>query len=414
MIIFRSQEARRVVMLVSAVLIGSIVIGLLLIQSITEDYKRNLLSHDTALAGALSKTGVSSNQIAAAFSAEKTADEVSAGEKILQAAGFHQSIHYSLIPEALSFRQKYFLVILLIFIAFSAVIAATLLVSIRSHEKRMVQANQALQRFMHGETQIRLEDTSEDSLSQLFTTINGMATSLTTHMLKEKQNKEFLKDTISDISHQLKTPLAALQMYTEIIGEEKTDNAVVKKFTLKSENELKRMENLIRNLLKLARLDADAIPLEKKKLNFKKLLEELAEEFYTRAELENKTLSLVCPDGTLLEGDGDWLLEAISNIIKNAFEHTLAGNRIEILCEETPLMITLSIKDNGTGIHPQDLPFVFKRFYRSRFSQNRQGTGIGLTLSKTMIEKHGGSILVESELDKGTAFHLFFPKLTNS
>lgn len=91
-----------------------------------------------------------------------------------------------------------------------------------------------------------------------------------------------------------------------------------------------------------------------------------------------------------------------------------AGDAVDIVCDETPVVIRITIKDNGKGIHPGDIHSVFKRFYRSRFSKDKQGIGIGLTLSKAIVEKHGGSIMVESELGKGTAFHLAFPKAYES
>jgi signal transduction histidine kinase len=105
-------------------------------------------------------------------------------------------------------------------------------------------------------------------------------------------------------------------------------------------------------------------------------------------------------------------MEAIGNIIKNALDHTNSQNKIEVCCSETPLSIQITIKDNGAGIHPEDLHHIFKRFYRSRFSKEKQGIGIGLALSKSIIEKHGGTITVQSELGKGAAFNLFFPKLS--
>ena len=266
---------------------------------------------------------------------------------------------------------------------------------------------------MNGHHNVRLNDNEEGSLARLFSSVNAMATSLTAHIAKEKQRKEFLKDTISDISHQLKTPLAALRMYNEIIREENTGNNVVDEFAEKSGNEITRMQSLTESLLKLARLDAGAIELTERTCHIKSILQNAIGRFLTRAEKENKALTLDCDDGIVLNCDEGWFLEAVSNVIKNALDHTEAGDKVEIRCDETPVVIRITIKDSGKGIHPGDIHSVFKRFYRSRFSKDTQGAGIGLALAKTIMEKHGGSIMVESEWGKGAVFHLVFPKLTN-
>ncbi|MPN60207.1 Sensor protein SrrB [bioreactor metagenome] len=103
----------------------------------------------------------------------------------------------------------------------------------------------------------------------------------------------------------------------------------------------------------------------------------------------------------------------MGNIIKNALDHTEAKGRIEISCEDTAVLTEIVIRDNGAGIHPEDIHHVFKRFYRSRFSKDKTGVGIGLSLSKAIVELHGGTVAVSSKLGEGAEFHLIFPKLTN-
>ena len=296
---------------------------------------------------------------------------------------------------------------------FRSLLLSTLFIFFVWQDRKFEKANRDILSFMYGNKDIRLSDNEEGIVSQLFSSINMMATSLTAHITKEKQTKEFLKNTISDISHQLKTPLTALKMYNEIVQEENTNNVVVDSFNIKSCNQLERMEYLIQNLLKLSRLDADAIELAKSNCLMKDLLEGVVISFSTRAKSENKSITLMCNSYIMLNCDGDWILEAISNIIKNALDHTVSRNEVQILCDETPVLICITIKDNGSGIHTEDIHYIFKRFYRSRFSKDKDGIGIGLTLAKTIVEKHGGSITVESTLNQGTTFYLTFPKLTN-
>ena len=104
----------------------------------------------------------------------------------------------------------------------------------------------------------------------------------------------------------------------------------------------------------------------------------------------------------------DWMLETVDNIVKNALDHTENGDTVEIKWQKSASMVQIQIKDNGCGIHPEDIHHIFKRFYRSRFSKDKQGLGLGLPLAKMIIEAHNGTIEVTSELQKGTTFTLNF------
>jgi signal transduction histidine kinase len=398
---------------ITAVLLLFTLLGQLVAKHMADDYKQNMISHDYGIAGYLTHGELEETNIVQAFTLEKTENDVETGQELLQKSGYTRYIQNSLLPEVERFHRKFSVILLVLSVMFSAAILSAVLYFALMHDKKIENANMDIQSFMNGNVSIRLDDYVESSLSKLFTSVNAMATAQAAHIAKEKQNKEFLRDTISDISHQLKTPLSALKMYNEIMQDEKTGNDVVDSFTLKSERELNRMEILIQNLLKLARLDADSIELENKTQNLKKFLEDSIRGFRIRADLEDKAILLHCNENITFSFDEDWLMEAVGNIIKNALDHTNAKDKIEIQCGETPLLTTITITDTGTGIHSEDIHHIFKRFYRSRFSKDNQGIGIGLALSKAIVEKHGGSITVDSELNKGASFHLVFPKLSN-
>ena len=131
--------------------------------------------------------------------------------------------------------------------------------------------------------------------------------------------------------------------------------------------------------------------------------------FAYRAKQEQKEIVLSGADDISLFCDRDWLSEAIGNIVKNALDHTEKGDTIHIKWKALPSAVQITVKDNGCGIHPEDLHHIFKRFYRSRFSKDTQGIGLGLPLAKAIIEAHGGLIEVESELGIGTSFIMNFP-----
>ena len=258
--------------------------------------------------------------------------------------------------------------------------------------------------YLIGDTDARIECDDEGEMYRLFHSVNTLVSVLNAHIENEFRTKEFLKDTISDISHQLKTPLAALNIYNGILQSETENLPDLKEFTILSEQELDRIEALVQNLLKITRLDAGAIILEKNFENVSDMMHDIEQHFAYRAKQEQKELSLSGDDDIMLFCDREWMIEAVSNLVKNAFDHTDAGKHICIEWKQMSDMLQIVVEDNGCGIHSEDVYHIFKRFYRSRFSKDTQGIGLGLPLAKTIVELHGGNIKVDSVLGKGSAF----------
>ncbi len=248
----------------------------------------------------------------------------------------------------------------------------------------------------------------EGELNKLFHKINSLASTLNAHAENELKSKEFLKDTISDISHQLKTPLTALNIYNGILQDESENFPAIQEFAQLSEQELDRIETLVQNLLKITKLDAGTIVIDKKMENISEIMESVKRHFSFRAEKEGKKITLSGNRNLDLLCDRNWLTEAIDNIVKNALDHTEKGDCISIKWECFASVVQIIIKDNGSGIHPEDLYHIFKRFYRSRYSKDTQGIGLGLPLAKAIIEAHNGTIEVNSELGRGTSFIINF------
>ena len=278
-----------------------------------------------------------------------------------------------------------------------------------------------MKEYTSGNENSRIECNDEGELYLLFHEINSLVSILNAHTEKEMKSKLFLRDTLSDISHQLKTPLAALNVYHGIIQEEAKDLSTIKDFTALSEQELDRIETLVQNLLKITKLDAGTVLMEKNNENVSDMISDVERRFQYRIEQEEKRLILAGDDTVTLLCDRNWFMEAISNIVKNAIDHTEKGNTVSIEWKQFASIVQIIIKDNGLatgyqfvvkdngcGIHPEDLYFIFKRFYRSRFSKDTQGVGLGLSLAKSIIEAHGGTIRVDSELNVGTTFVMDF------
>ncbi len=258
--------------------------------------------------------------------------------------------------------------------------------------------------YLIGDTDVRIECDDEGEMYKLFHSVNTLVSVLNAHIENEFRTKEFLKDTISDISHQLKTPLAALNIYNGILQSETENLPEIKEFTILSEQELDRIEALVQNLLKITRLDAGTIILEKNFENVSDMMHDIEQHFAYRAKQEQKELILSGDDDITLFCDREWMIEAVSNLVKNAFDHTDAGKHICVEWKQMSDMLQIVVEDNGCGIHSEDVYHIFKRFYRSRFSKDTQGIGLGLPLAKTIVELHGGNIKVDSVLGKGSAF----------
>lgn len=304
--------------------------------------------------------------------------------------------------------QRFSLFLLLVFVLSGGAILAVGCSYFKKQNQVMEQAVSQINAYLDGDHNARIECDDEGELYRLFHTVNSLAAVLNAHADNELREKEFLKNTISDISHQLKTPLAALNIYNGLLQDGDMELSAVKEFADLSEQELDRIEILVQNLLKITKLDAGAIVLEKTTENVADMLRDVELHFAYRAKQEHKELVLSGPEEVLLFCDRDWLTEAIDNIVKNALDHTESGDAVHITWKALPNAVQIAVKDNGCGIHPEDLHHIFKRFYRSRFSQDKQGIGLGLPLAKTIVEAHSGTIEVDSELGKGTTFTMNF------
>ena len=273
------------------------------------------------------------------------------------------------------------LVIILCMVGMGAVILIFGYGYFKEQNEVMETAVSQIKEYISGNHEARIDCDEEGEVYRLFHEVNSLVTILNAHVEQERRSKQFLKNTISDISHQLKTPMTSMLVITD---------------------------TLVQNLLKITKLDAGSIVLEKKPEDVAEMMNNVELRFSYRAEQEQKKLVLFGEEDIFLSCDRDWILEAVDNIVKNAMDHTKSGDTIEIKWRKSASIVQIQIKDNGSGIHPEDLHHIFKRFYRSRFSKDQQGIGLGLPLAKMIIEAHNGTIEVNSELGKGTMFTISF------
>ena len=234
-----------------------------------------------------------------------------------------------------------------------------------------------------------------------------------TNILKEKvellnNEKIFLNEVISDISHQLKTPMTSLIILNDLMYEDLPKETKIE-FLDKIKSQLNRMEWLIKSILKLSKVEAKVIDFEKKEVKVSELIKKSISPSLIPMEIKNIELTVNGDENISYIGDINWSCEAFINIIKNCVEHTDINGKINISYEENPLYCEVVIKDSGEGIDKKDLPHIFKRFYKGKSSKD-DSVGIGLAMAKSIIESQNGDIYVKSEKNKGSEFHIIFHK----
>ena len=404
------KETKTLFIVITAVCLISFLLAGGIAAFLAKSFQRELLLHDYGVAGHLlnQENGLSIS----AFTSQPDENDIRRGREALASVGYDETAPMRFLPAVRAYRNQAMLSVFLLLIFPFGAIFLSLSLYLRRQHGIFRSAEHAIRRFLDGNADSRIECSQDGDWYSLFHAVNEMAAILSAHAENQRQTKKFLQDIISDVSHQMKTPLSALKMYHEIMESHKDDAAVVKNFTEKSQREIRRMEDVIYTLLKLARLDAGMIRMEKAPENLFLLMQDVSERFETRAEREHKTITLSGKEDVVLSCDALWISEAVGNIVKNALEYTEDGGRIEIKWSQSPFLTQIEISDDGKGIHPEDLYNIFKRFYRSRFSSDVQGIGLGLPLAKSIVEAHGGAISVTGSLGEGTTFTLSFFNLT--
>ena len=367
--------------------------------------RRVLVERELAAVSYLLEEGVPPAVAASAWNHTKVTEE---GEELLEKIGHttHTQSYLLLLAEQTSLPL--ILSLLSEGILFGAVLLGSAGLYFQRREKLYERAEKVVAQYGDNRFDGHLSAEGPGAVYQLFWRIEQLALSLQAKSEMEYKAKEFLKDMISDISHQLKTPLAALNMYMEIMTEEAAHEETVKKFTEKSMQSLNRMEQLIQSLLKIARLDTGNIVFEKRRCFVAEIAAEAAADFLERGKREGKKILLDADLEETVFCDFEWTKEAVGNLVKNALDHTERGGIIRISWKRSPAMVCLNVEDNGYGIAPEDIHHIFKRFYRSRRSGSRQGAGLGLPLAKLIVEDQGGNLSVQSVLGEGAVFRMAF------
>lgn len=301
---------------------------------------------------------------------------------------------------------KYVILSVSVCIAFGLAFAVLFLGYLKIQKKQTMDIAKRIERINLGDYSLQIDRNSEDELSLLDNQIYRTAVKFREQAENSRKDKENLQKSLSDISHQLKTPLTSIIVMVEnILDDDDMPLEIRREFLNDIKHNTNTISFLVQSLLKLSKLDAEAVKFRYEQVEVKSIVDECIKNTAVMAEILGVRLETDCND-IILNCDRKWICEAITNIIKNCIEHSQNGN-IKITADQNKLYTKISIKDNGSGITKEDLPHIFERFYKGKNSSD-DSVGIGLSLAKTIIEKQGGYISVSSELNKGSEFVIKF------
>ncbi len=265
-----------------------------------------------------------------------------------------------------------------------------------------------LKRINGGDYALDVRDNAEGELSILKNEIYKVTVALRERGDMLQREKEALSGALSDISHQLKTPLTSMLIMTDLLSDDDLPADKRRAFTTRMRIQIERLQWLVSALLKMSRLDAGTVQFKPKRIPAHRLVERACAPLLIPIELKNQTLH-IGTDGAQLTCDENWTCEALLNVLKNCVEHTPEGGGISVFCEENPLFTQIRVADTGPGIDEADMPHIFTRFYRGRHAAE-DSVGIGLAMAAAIVQGQGGSIQASSGQGRGSTFTLRFPK----
>ncbi len=266
-----------------------------------------------------------------------------------------------------------------------------------------------LRQISSGDYSLDVRDNQEGELSILKNDIYKVTLMLSEQSALLQEDKIKLTNAISDISHQLKTPLTSMTVMADLLSDPELHVEKRMEFTRKITIQLERIGWLVSSLLKFSKIDAGTVRFKKDTIRVNKLVQKSLEPMLIPIDIKEQRVLIEGEDTTAFVGDLNWTSEAIINILKNCVEHTPTGGVITISFTENALFTEIVIADNGKGIPKAELPYIFKRFYKGK-NANEDSVGIGLALAQSIITEQNGTIDVMSEEGRGTQFRIKFYK----
>lgn len=316
----------------------------------------------------------------------------------------------SVILENYTDFQKFIIIDINTLIVFILILSIIFFKYNQSESKKINEITKYIEEINRGNYRLNIEENTEDELSILKNELYKITVMLKEVAENSQKDKTTLKDSLSDISHQIKTPITSiLIMLDNILSDENMPEDIKKDFIKDIKREIINIKFLVESILKLSKIDSNSIKFIKKEVFIKDIIDEAVKNVSMLSELKNIEIIVSGDDSIKTICDLKWQVEAITNILKNCIEHSYENRKIYINYNQNNMYTELKIEDNGTGIDAKDLPHIFERFYKGKNSSS-DSVGIGLALSKSIIESNNGYIQVDSELNKGTTFIIKYLK----
>lgn len=306
--------------------------------------------------------------------------------------------------------QKFIIIDISTLIVFILILSIIFFKYNHSESKKINEITKYIEEINRGNYKLNIEENTEDELSILKNELYKITIMLKEVAENSQKDKTTLKDSLSDISHQIKTPITSiLIMLDNILSDENMPEDIKKDFIKDIKREIVNIKFLVESILKLSKIDSNSIKFIKKEVLIKDIINEAVKNVSMLSELKNIEIIVSGDDSIKTICDLKWQVEAITNILKNCIEHSYENRKIYINYNQNNMYTELKIEDNGTGIDAKDLPHIFERFYKGKNSSS-DSVGIGLALSKSIIESNNGYIQVDSKLNKGTTFIIKYLK----
>lgn len=273
--------------------------------------------------------------------------------------------------------------------------------------------SQNLDYLLHTQEPLQFVPDTEGELALLSSEIQKLTQRLLEQAEDVQKDKMYLKDSITDISHQIRTPLTSVRLLLSQLQRAEMNQEEKRVCLMEIRRQLTRIEWQVSVLLKIARLDSGTVAMENKKIAVEDIIEDAWKPVEILAEVKQITLYSKIHKNICVQGDKEWLVEAVGNLLKNCVEHLQEGGTVWITALQNPLYTELRIADNGPGISPEELPHVFERFYRGKHlrktdSAVEEHVGIGLALAQKIIREQNGSITAKNRMEGGLAFTIRF------
>lgn len=306
--------------------------------------------------------------------------------------------------------QKFIIIDISTLILFILILSIIFFKYNHSESKKINEITKYIEEINRGNYKLNIEENTEDEWSILKNELYKITIMLKEVAENSQKDKTTLKDSLSDISHQIKTPITSiLIMLDNILSDENMPEDIKKDFIKDIKREIINIKFLVESILKLSKIDSNSIKFIKKEVFIKDIINEAVKNVSMLSELKNIEIIVSGDDSIKTICDLKWQVEAITNILKNCIEHSYENRKIYINYNQNNMYTELKIEDNGTGIDAKDLPHIFERFYKGKNSSS-DSVGIGLALSKSIIESNNGYIQVDSKLNKGTTFIIKYLK----